>query len=299
MGSKINDEEIENIIESDYIIYATGTSSHEAADREDLSLPTDDNNLIARLAERAGNKMIVSVVSPGAIIMPWAADVMGILLQFFPGQEAGNALADVLFGHISPSGKLPLTMPHIENEVEFSQEAYPGIPADNPQNVTYEEELLVGYRWYHHNNVHPKFAFGFGLSYATFVINELKVNHEYNCNDATDACEVEFKIARIDELGDKYTTASEIVQLYMDFPAISGEPPRILKGFQKVSLEAGKEEIVTMRLSLRDFSTFDESIDDWKVVEGTFKIYVGTSSNDLPLSIEIERSSLSVDIEVL
>ena len=227
--SKINDEEIEIIIESDFIIYATGTSSHEAADREDLSLPTDDNNLIARLAERAGNKMIVCVVSPGAILMPWAADVMGILLQFFPGQEAGNALADVLFGHISPSGKLPLTMPHIENEVEFSQEAYPGIPADNPQNVTYEEELLVGYRWYHHNNVYPKFAFGFGLSYATFVVQELEVNHEYNCNDASDACEVEFKVARIDELGDKYTTASEIVQLYMDVSYIEKKERFLIK----------------------------------------------------------------------
>ena len=160
--------------------------------------------------------MIVTIVSPGAILMPWANEVQAILLQFFPGQEAGNALADVLFGHISPSGKLPLTMPNFENEVQFSQEAYPGVPADNPQNVTYEEGLLVGYRWYNHNNVTPKFAFGFGLSYATFVVKDLELTHQYSCDIASQNCEIQFKIARIDDLADKYKIASEVVQLYMD-----------------------------------------------------------------------------------
>ena len=214
--SSVSNDEVENIVKSDFIIYSTGTSSHEAEDRENLSLPAEDESLISELASQAGNKMIVTIVSPGAILMPWANEVQAILLQFFPGQEAGNALADVLFGHISPSGKLPLTMPNFENEVQFSQEAYPGVPADNPQNVTYEEGLLVGYRWYNHNNVTPKFAFGFGLSYATFVVKDLELTHQYSCDIASQNCEIQFKIARIDDLADKYKIASEVVQLYMD-----------------------------------------------------------------------------------
>ena len=119
--------------------------------------------------------MVVCIVSPGAILMPWSDHVGAIILQFFPGQEAGNALADAIFGYVSPSGKLPLTMPNKENEVEFSQEAYPGVPADDPKNSTYEEGLLVGYRWYHYHDVAPKFPFGFGLSYATFELGDLSV----------------------------------------------------------------------------------------------------------------------------
>ena len=215
-STDINEEEIEFIIQSDIIIYATGTESGEGSDRENLSLPDQDENLILRLAEESGNKMIVCIVSPGAILMPWSDKVQAIVLQFFPGQEAGNALADVLFGYISPSGKLPLTMPNKENEVEFSQEAYPGVPADDPKNSTYEEELLVGYRWYHYHNVIPKFAFGFGLSYATFELSDLSVTNGNQCSSLDQNCEIRVYITRTDNLGDKYQLASEVVQLYLD-----------------------------------------------------------------------------------
>ena len=160
--------------------------------------------------------MIVALVTPGAILMPWSEKVQAIVLQFFPGQEAGNALADVLFGNISPSSKLPLTMPNVKNEVHFSQEAYPGIPANDPQNVTYKEGLLVGYRWYHHHDVKPKFAFGFRLSYATFALSELAASSSDQCTDISQGCDVQVNVARVDTLGDKFESASEIVQLYMD-----------------------------------------------------------------------------------
>jgi beta-glucosidase len=106
------------------------------------------------------------VTTPGAILMPWSKSVKGILTNFLPGQQAGNAIADVLFGDVNPSAKLPLTFPNKENEIGFTQEQWPGIPASKPLNAAYSEKLLVGYRYYDAHNIgfDTGFPFGHGKS---------------------------------------------------------------------------------------------------------------------------------------
>jgi len=153
----------------------TGTTAGEGVDRASLALPSQDDALIEAVANAQVNTVVV-VVAPGAVLMPWAQSVKGaIVLTFFPGQEFGNALADVLWGDVNPSGRLPLSMPNKDNEVQFTQAQYPGLPADNPTVAEYSERLLVGYRWYDAHGVVPAFAFGHGLSYTTFQFANLSL----------------------------------------------------------------------------------------------------------------------------
>jgi len=291
-STDISEDDIESILQADIVIYCSGTVSIEGSDRENLSLPEVDESLIALLAESVGYKMVVSVVTPGAILMPWSDQVQAIILQFLPGQEAGNALADVLFGNVSPSGKLPITIPNKENEVQFSEAAYPGLPANDPEFVYYEEELFVGYRWYHAFKILPKFAFGFGLSYATFELNAMSADFA-KCSTVDQNCEIFVNITRTDEAKEQYERASEVVQLYMDFPSSAEEPPRILKGFEKTSLMSGESETLTITLTPKDFSIFEASANEWVPIEGIFVIYAGTSSDNLSLSLEFERRGMS------
>merc|ERR1712048_1250435 len=171
----------------EYAIVFVGTLSHEGGDRASLSL--DDgcdgcqgnahkqNEMIAAVA-KANAKTIVVASVPGAVLMPWSGDVAAILTNFMPGQQAGNAIADVLFGKVNPSAKLPLTFPNSENDLELSQAQWPGLPdANKPTYAYYLEKLLMGYRFYDAHNISFKtgFPFGHGLSYMTFEYSNLTV----------------------------------------------------------------------------------------------------------------------------
>jgi len=206
---------------------------------------------------------------PGAVLTDWADSVSSLVVAFMPGQEEGNSIADVLFGAVNPSGKLPVTFPNKENEVGFKPDEYPGV---NLQEY-YREQLNVGYRWYAANAVKPRFPFGFGLSYTTFSVSELsltgrKVSVTLN-NTGT-------------------TTGAEVVQVYVQFPASASEPPIQLKGFEKVSLAPRQTQIVDFELTDRDLSIWDVSSHSWKTVSGTYVIYVGTSSGYLPLKVNLQ-----------
>jgi len=248
-------------------VVCTAITSGEGHDRVNISLPWNEDILTAAVAAAQPNTVVV-VSSPGAILLPWADSVPAILSTFMPGQEAGNAIADVLFGTVNPSGKLPLTFPMIENQVQFTQAEYPGLPANDPAEANYTEKLLVGYRWYDAYASAPRYPFGHGLSYTSFKYSDLTVSQSQVTALITNAGTV---------------AGAEVAQLYLAFPSSAGEPPQQLKGLQKITLLPGQAATVTFNLRPRSFSIWDVNLHAWAVQHGTFGVFVGSSSRDIRL----------------
>jgi len=258
------------------------TSSSEGSDRETLSLGDKQNNLVATVAA-ANSRTIVDVVAPGAVLMPWADQVSSIVVSWMPGQEAGNALADVLFGAVNPSGRLPVTMPNKDNEVGFTAEQYPGTGSPMPDAI-YSEELLIGYRWYDAHQVEPRFPFGHGLSYTAFQYSGMKVLTFPKLPEGRKAeglVSVEVK-----NTGDR--DGDEVVQLYLQYPQAAGEPPKQLKAFKKVHIKSGATALVEFPITSRHCSIWDSVNHRWQLVAGTFVAHIGASSRDIRLSQEFQ-----------
>jgi beta-glucosidase len=241
-----------------------------------IELPDAQNRLIEAVA-KVNPRTIVVLKSGSAVLMPWLKDVPAVLEAWYPGEEDGNAVADVLFGKVNPSGKLPLTFPRsVADTLAKNPGQYPG----DSTTVNYSEGLRVGYRAFQGKNSEgaaaPLFPFGFGLSYTTFQFDGLKVAVQPDCKAAT----VSFRLTNTGA-----RDGAEVAQLYLTYPDIAegNEPPRELKEFQKVMLRAEKTEIVTLRLNTRSFSYWSENAHDWKMQYGTFKVSVGNSSQHTPL----------------
>jgi len=247
---------------ADVAICVLATSSSEGSDRPNLSLPADQVAICSAVGKV--KKTIAVVITPGAVLTDWASNVDALLIAWMPGQEEGNAIADVLFGDVNPGGKLPVTFPNVENEVGFKPDEYPGVGLQE----YYREQLNVGYRWYATHGVKPRYAFGFGLSYTNFSLSGLTVSGRT----------VSVDLKNIGMRG-----GYEVVQLYVGFPAECGEPPILLKGFKKVYLAPGNSERVSFVLHDRDLSIWDVASHSYKVIPGTYTLNVGTSSQDLPL----------------
>jgi len=264
-------------LSAEYAIVFAGTLSTEGSDRASLSLDDGckqcgNQTALIEAVAKANPKTIVVLSVPGAVVTPWADKVAAVLVNFMPGQEAGNAIADVLFGKVNPSGKLPLTFPNVENETQISQVQWPGLPdATKPTYSFYTEKLTVGYRYYDAHNIGftTGFPFGHGLSYTSFEYNELKVSNL----TVTFAVKNSGKVA-----------GAEVAQLYLGFPAAAGEPLRQLKGFHKTKILApGESENVQLTLRRRDVSIWDVNQHAWRVVDGHFNVSVGSSSRDFRL----------------
>ena len=255
---------------ADVAIVCTGTVSGEGTDRKNLSLPYEDDVLVSAVAAAQPNT-VVEVANPGAVLMPWSADVKAILMMFMAGQEAGNAIADILFGDVNPSGRTPLTMPMKENQIGMSDLQWPGLPPSNPVYANYTEKLEVGYRWYVAHNATPRFPFGHGLSYTTFAYTGLSVT-------AGPAPAV-FTVS-IDITNSGSRAGAEVPQLYLGFPPESGEPPKQLKGFTKVAIDAGAKTTVTFSVSERDTSVWVPG-KGWEAQHGEFAVFVGASVADI------------------
>ena len=170
-----------------------------------------------------------------------------------------------MFGDVNPGGRLPVTFPAAENQVNMTQENWPGI---NGYSM-YTERLLIGYRWYNAHKAAPAYAFGHGLSYTTFKYSDLTVTGR------TVTC----KIANVGGV-----FGSEVPQLYLGFPTSAGEPPMQLKGFSKLHLAAGETATATFTLDDRSFSIWDVNSHAWTVVKGQFSVFVGASSADIRLT---------------
>lgn len=239
------------------------TTSHEGADRTNLSLP-DTETQLARAVGEANPNTVAVIIAPGAVLTDFTQNVSAVLVLFMPGQEEGNAIADVLTGNVNPSGRLPLTFPKIENEMQFTKNQYPGIDLE----TNYTEQLNVGYRWYATHQVTPAFPFGHGLCYTSFQYQNLTISKQ----------SIQFTLTNTGK-----RLGAEVSQLYLVFPSSAGEPPLQLKGFQKNTLKPNETISVNLPLSERIFSVWDESIHAWNTLKGDFGVLVGSSSSDIRL----------------
>lgn len=244
----------------------------EGFDRPDLELVGKQNELIARVA--AANKNTVVVLNTGSpIAMPWLDQVAAVLQAWYPGQECGNAIADVLFGDINPSGKLTQTFPlRLEDNP-----AYLNYPGENGQ-VRYGEGVFVGYRYYEKKKVTPLFPFGFGLSYTTF-------HHENLQLSASEIGTDEHLQVSLDVINTGTRAGQEIVQLYIRDKAASVQrPDKELKAFAKVHLEAGERKTVTFYLDRTALAYYDILQHAWVAEAGEFDVLAGSSSQDISVS---------------
>ncbi len=256
------------------VVVVSDDTESEATDRLSLSLPSAQDELISAVA--AANPHTVVVVNAGApVAMPWLPAVAGVLDTWYPGQTSGTALASVLFGQTDPGGHLPVTFPASLSQVPASTTAqFPG----NGSTVQYSEGVDVGYRWYDAKGIAPLYPFGFGLSYTRFAFSHLSVSRQVT--DGTQDVRVS---AMVTNTG--HRAGSEVAQLYLGDPAGTGEPPRQLAGFQRVSLAPGASARVSFVLTPQEESWWDDAASGWTQTTGQYQVFVGDSSAlaDLPL----------------
>ena len=260
----------------DVAVVMVGDDEAEGHDHP-IELTPAQNDLIQAIAA-ANPRTIVVLKSGSAMLMPWLDSVHAVLEAWYPGQEDGNAVADVLFGNVNPSGKLPITFPrHVQDTPAGDPGRYPG----DGRTVHYSEELKVGYRGYQANHVEPLFPFGFGLSYTTFSFSALKVTASPG---GKHSAQVQFRVTNTGQ-----RAGAEVTQVYVGFPSIptGDEPPRQLKGFRKIMLAPGESRELTVPLNERSFSYWSSKEHAWRVQPGSYSIEVGSSSQDLPLRLSI------------
>ncbi|HEX4039500.1 MAG TPA: glycoside hydrolase family 3 C-terminal domain-containing protein [Acidobacteriaceae bacterium] len=260
----------------DLAIVMVGDDETEGHDHA-IELPAEENAMIAAVAA-ANPKTIVVLKSGSALLMPWIDSVAAVLEAWYPGEEDGNAVADVLFGDVNPSGKLPLTFPRSLDQT-FARD--PGWYPGNGQEVHYDEKLEVGYRWYQSQHLEPLFPFGFGLSYTTFSISDLKVTA---AKGGAHAAQVTLRVTNTGQ-----RAGAEVAQVYLGFPPIAegNEPPLQLVAFQKVMLAPGASKEITLPLEARSFSYWSTADHGWKVQPGEYTVEAGSSSADLPLKASV------------
>ena len=236
--------------------------------------PIDQDALVAAVAA-ANPHTIVVIESGGPILMPWLGQVNTVLEAWYPGQNGGPAVADLLFGVANPSGKLPVTFP--ASDAQLSRPVTPQPPdGSTPFAVTFSEGYNVGYKWFDANGLTPLFPFGFGLSYTTFSITSPAV-----VNNLSSASKPNFQVTfNLANTGS--VAGAEVAQVYLGMPSSLNEPPRRLVGWQKVKLDPGASQAVTIEVDENDsshpMSYWDTSSNSWKVASGTYTIYLGNSS---------------------
>ncbi len=285
--------------EADLVIFVGGDNREvetEGSDRKDITLPSGQDELIARLAQANPNIVSVMVVGAPVDLRAVAANSAAILISWFNGSEGGHALADVLTGNIAPSGKLPFTFPaKLEDVPAYSLGVYPQEEPEMPRDVfvdlvnkddfeamqkaeaDYAEGILVGYRWYTTKNVAPLYPFGHGLSYTLFIYGDAQATATKNQVDVT------FTLTNAGKMD-----AEEVAQVYVTRPESAIERPALeLKGFQRVALKAGESKQVTISIPKAKLCHWDEQLHAWALEEGPALFRVGASSVNLPSEAEL------------
>ncbi len=259
----------------------------EDMDLKSLSLPDQHDALIEQVA--AANPHTIVVLESGtAVTMPWLDKTAAVLEAWYPGSKGADAVANILFGIVNPSAKLPMTFPRSEADLPHPQMTIPSPKDLGPAavmrsgeakptfEVRYDEGLKVGYKWYDAEKKAVLFPFGFGLSYTTFAYSNLKV---------TPGKEVVVTFS-LKNTGSR--AGDEVAQVYAALPASAGEPPKRLVAWSKVHLNAGESSEVSINIDPRYLSIYNESTDTWDLVPGTYSILVGGSSQDLPLTGKLD-----------
>jgi len=269
---------------SDVAIVFAHQWTSEGMDLPNLSLPDNQDALIAAVAA-ANPKTIVVLETGTAVTMPWIDKVSGVLEVWYAGSKGADAVANVLFGDVNPSAKLPMTFPLSIDDLPHTTVTQPPKRDRGPEtgavltqptfDVHYDEGLNVGYKWYDAEKKPVLFPFGFGLSYTSYGYSNLKVT-------PGDETTVTFTLKNQGKLA-----GAEIAQVYAALPADAGEPPKRLVGWSKVQLDPGQSKDVTVTIPAKYLSIYDESSSEWKLMPGSYTFMAGGSSQDLPLSEKI------------
>lgn len=265
---------------ADVVIAAVGDGmgdETEGMDRASLALPGRQDEIVA-IAAAANPRIVVVTTTGAAVAMPWLDKVAAVLHAWFPGQEGGAAMADVLLGEMSPSGKLPVTFPRrLEDEPWYGN--FPG----DGQKVVYKEGPLVGYRWYDTRKIEPLFPFGHGLSYTRFAYRDLRVS-------AWDAQAGVTLRVKVKNTGPR--AGAEVVQIYVHAPAAElPRPEQELRAFARVDLAKGEEREIALALPARAFAIWDGSAGPggpWRIVPGSYEIRAAASSRDIRLRATLD-----------
>ncbi len=271
-----------DIASYDAVVIAAGTNYENEGEGSDhgYALPDQQAELIKFVTKANPNTIVVTHGGGVADMQPWAKKVGAALHAWFPGQQGGQALAEILYGKVNPSGKLPVT---IDKKIEDnpSYASYPDPAAyrgDNPlTEIDYSEGLYMGYRGYDKKHAKPLYPFGFGLSYTTFGYSDLKLST--NVMTPGNTVNATFTLTNT---GDK--AGFEVAQLYIQpiAPQVD-RPKKELKGFTKVYLEPGQSKTVSLPIDSRSLAYFVQNTDSWDVDAGKFKVWVGPDSENLTL----------------
>jgi beta-glucosidase len=221
---------------------------------------------------------VVCLIAGSPIAMDeWVNDVEAVLMCWYGGMEAGHAITSVLFGDVSPSGRLPLTFPRrLEDSPAHSTSNRRAYPGDKEKKVYYDEGIYVGYRWFDQEKIEPLFPFGFGLSYTQFEFGSISLDR------ASVSKPEDTVVASLEVTNSGARTGAEVVQVYArDLDASVDRPPKQLVGFEKVWLQAGESTEVRITIKAEDLAFYDETPGKRDVESGEFELLVGKSSREI------------------
>ncbi|MGM9737424.1 MAG: glycoside hydrolase family 3 C-terminal domain-containing protein [Candidatus Cryptobacteroides sp.] len=267
--------------EADAVIFIGGLNKSRHQDCEDsdrlgLGLPYGQDAVIEALA-KANPNLAVVIISGNAVAMPWVDSVNAIVEAWYCGSQSGIALADIIFGDVNPSGKLPMTFP-----VKLEDNGAHYLGAYNPESRTanYSEGIFVGYRWAQKQDIRPLFAFGHGLSYTTFGYSEASASKTNMTADGTVTISV-----NVTNTGDR--EGKEVVQLYIGDDEASVERPVMeLKSFRKVSIKPGETVKVSFDVNADMLKYYSAENGEWTLEKGVFTAYIGAASDDIRSSVK-------------
>jgi beta-glucosidase len=249
----------------------------ESMDRRSLHL---DEKQVREIKQIANNheKTVVCLIAGSPIAMDeWIEDVEVVLMCWYGGMEAGHAIANVLFGDVNPSGKLPLTFPkRLEDSPAHSTGNRRNYPGDENKRVYYDEGIYVGYRWFDEKDIEPLFPFGYGMSYTEFKYGNISLSRD-SLRKPEEAITVNIEVSNVGE-----TAGDEVIQVYAhDIETTVDRPPQELVGFEKIRLKQGETKTASVTVRAEDLAFYDVTRHGWILESGKFKFRVGMSSRDI------------------
>ena len=266
--------------EADVVILMPGLVATEGADLPSPNMLNDQNRMVDELLE-INPQTVVVMKDSSPVMMPWISKAKAVLEAWNQGTEDGHVVADLLFGLVNPSGKVPTTYAASEGDLLYADkpERYPGTDEGNGFPVIrYSEGLNMGYRWFQSQEIKPLFPFGYGLSYTSFELSGFSVTPSQT--DGKSPITVNVTVTNTGKVA-----GAEVVQVYLGIP-IKGQPPKRLVGFQKVYLEPNESREVTITIdpiaTNHPMSVWDYYDHDFVVKPGEYTVYLGTSSEDTP-----------------
>ncbi|MDD4921364.1 MAG: glycoside hydrolase family 3 C-terminal domain-containing protein [Bacteroidales bacterium] len=277
----------EQIKSADVVLLSIGTTDTEGQDKH-FALPKEKDKLVLKMAAKNPNIVVIVNSGSGIQMTKWNNKVAAILHCWYLGQNGNVALAEILSGKTNPSGKLPITIEkrfkdspafgYVSEKQDFNFREVQTIVKEKENDIydiNYKEGVFVGYRWYESKKIQPLFPFGFGLSYTTFELSDIQADK--TSMNANDKITIKVKVKNTGKL-----SGAETVQLYIsDNVSSLPRPVKELKGFQKVLLNAGKDQIISFTINKEDLSFYDSSKHKWVAEPGDFVAHIGTSSADI------------------